>query len=251
MNARHIAAAIALIVAPDPGNLFAQIILRVASPELTYSSSPRGNGMGGAEATIPASDAAGTIANPGQLGLFSLDNLFSASTYTPKTKMLPSLDLPYTMSVSALNAGINLQYLLSLPFNAGIGVGYSRTYVDRGEFLITGPSGPTPIGTAAWNESYENYSAGLGLDYYVRLGIGMNFKQITSRMPGIRGDGTFGELTATPSATDFGILMDIPVPDIVTGVSGMPLSIAKGIDPFLDVSLCYVKLNVGGEVKYA
>jgi hypothetical protein len=160
------------------------------------------------------------------------------------------MNLTYTMTVSALNAGVNLKDLLSLPFDAGIGVGYSRTFVDLGQFVITGSSGPTPIAQVDMNDTYENYSVGVGIGYTVRLGIGMNFKKITSLMPGIGTEAAPAVFTATPSATDFGILLDIPVPAIVSALSGAPLSIAKGIDPFLDISACYVRSNVGGDVKY-
>lgn len=89
------------------------------------------------------------------------------------------------MTASALNAGVNLKDLFSLPFSAGLGIGYSRIFVDWGEIFITSSSSPQVIGSAAMNDTYENFSVGLGLEYVVRLGIGMNFKKITSRLPAI------------------------------------------------------------------
>ena len=239
----------------SPGTLLAQTLSSVATPALTFSSSPRGNGMGGVEATIPSSDAAATIANPGQLGLFSLENFFNASTYLPKTELLPRMftypvDITHTMTVSALNAGINLTNLLSLPFSAGVGIGYSRTFVDWGEVFLTNSSSPQVIGSVAMNDTYENYSVGLGVEYIVRLGIGMNFKRIASRMPGITPAGGLAAFTATPSATDFGILLDLPLSTIVSKASGTSLSIVNGIDPFLDVAMSYVKSGVGDAVTY-
>lgn len=224
-----------------------------AIPGLSLTTSTHGNGMGGAAATIPLSDPAATIANPAQLGLFSLDNLFSVSTYSPKTEWLPVYAFDPsagpTITVSALNAGINLTDLLSLPFSAGIGIGYSRTFFDLGTFYLTGSNSPQVIASASMNDTYINYSVGLGFECIARLGVGMNFKKITSRMP------TFGfgsyESIATPSATDFGILLDIPITDIVARASAKSLAIAKGIEPFLDISTAYVKSNVGDEVKYA
>lgn len=247
--------AILLALGPGSHTTFAQPLLRAAAPFLTFSSSPRGNGMGGVEATLPSSDAAATIANPGQLGLFGLSNVFSAATYAPKTELWPSVfsapvEMTHTMTVSAINAGVNFKDLVSLPFSAGLSVGYSRTFVDFGEITFTSSAGPTPIGSASLNDTYENFSVGLGVEYVARLGVGMNFKRITSRMPGISPSGQLGEYTATPSATDFGILLVLPVQGMVKEISGSSLSIAKGMDPFLDVSMCYVKSNVGGEVKY-
>jgi hypothetical protein len=221
-----------------------------AVPGLTITTSTQGNGMGGISATLPSSDASGTIANPGQLGLFSLDNVFSASTYSPKTNWIPSgLFGNPSITVSALNAGVNLKDMLSLPFSAGIGIGYSRTLFDLGTFPLFGSNSPQ-VGVPIGNDTYLNYSIGLGLEYVVRLGIGMNFKKITSRLS------TFGlapgsaEVTAAPSATDFGILLNIPIVGIVSKVSRTPLSVLNGIEPFVDMSMGYVKSNVGDEVKY-
>jgi hypothetical protein len=210
--------------------------------------------MGGVEATLPSLDAAAAIANPGQLGLFSLDNLFSVSRYSPKTQLFPRVstypfDITRTMTVTALNAGINLMDLLSLPFSVSLGAGYSRTLVDFGQILFTSSSGPT-VGSAALNDTYEDYSVGLGLEYVVRLGIGMNFKKITSRFPAIGAADEIMEATATPSATDFGVLLDLPVHGIVSGLSGTPLVIGMGMSPFLDLSISYVKSNVGDDVRY-
>ena len=249
------ATAIVLAGCLSAQTLFAQGPGSSATPALTFSTSPRGNGMGGVEATIPSSDAAATIANPGQLGLFSLDNLFNASTFTPETDLLPHMfmspvEITHTMTVSALNAGINLKDLLSLPFSAGLGIGYSRTFVDWGEILLTNSSGPQVIGSVAMNDTYENYSVGLGFEYIARLGIGMNFKKITSRMPGITPAGGLTASTATPSATDFGILLDLPLSAIVSRASGTSFTIARGIEPFLDISMSYVKSNVGDAVTY-
>ncbi len=226
-----------------------------AVPGLTIPTSPWGNGMGGATASLPSLDAASTIANPGQLGLFSLDNLFSASTYTPKTNWAPAIFGGFseepTITTSALNAGLNLKDLLSLPFGASVGFGYSRTYWDLGTITVTNSSSPQPVGVASLNDTYVNYTLGIGLEYVVSLGIGMNFKRITSTMPGVGADGVLREMSATPGATDFGVLLDIPVVEIVSRVLAERLTVTKGIEPFVNLSAAYVKSNVGGNVTYA
>ena len=58
-------AVILSVLGPSQQTLVAQGLAAVATPALTFSTSPRGNGMGGVEATLPSSDAAATIANPG------------------------------------------------------------------------------------------------------------------------------------------------------------------------------------------
>ena len=233
-----------------PQKLIAQPV-STAIPALTITTSTQGNGMGGIAATLPSSDASATIANPGQLGLFSLDNLFSASTYSPKTEWIPSLEFGNpSLMVSALNAGVNLKDMLSLPFSAGIGIGYSRTLLDFGTLSLFGSNGPrvdVPLG----NETYVNYSIGLGLEYVVRLGIGVNFKKITSRLSTFEPGPGPAEVTASPSATDFGILLNIPIVGIVSKLSRTPLSVVNGIEPFVNMSVGYVKSDVGDDVIYS
>jgi hypothetical protein len=150
-----------------------------------------------------------------------------------------------------LNVGINLKDILSLPFSAGIGIGYSRTFSDLGTFSLNGLNSPQMI-VSIGNEEYVNYSVGLGLEYVVRLGVGMNFKEITSRWITLEnGSGPgFSYVTRTPSATDFGILLEIPIEEIVSKASGAPPVKVSGIEPFVNVSMGYVKSNVGDEITY-
>jgi hypothetical protein len=221
---------------------------------LTVTTSPRANGMGGTAATLPSLDPAATIANPGQLGLFSLDNLFSASTFTPKTEWAPALfstpENGFSITTSAMNAGINLKDVLSLPFGASVGFGYSRTYWDLGTWPVFDSYG-NPLGAITMNDTYLQYSVGIGLEYVVRFGIGMNFKRITSRMPTVGPAGQFVDNTITPSATDFGMMINIPLVEVVSRTTGRSYPIAHVIKPFVDFTAVYVKSNVGDMVSYA
>ena len=243
--------ALLLVSVLIPGVVTAQTA--TAAPGLSISSSPFANGMGGTAATLPSPDASATIANPGQLGLFSLDNLLSASTFSPRTDLFPGVSLGQlgaTMTVSAFNVGYNLTDFLSLPFSLGVGLGYSRTYIDYGMLSITATNGSLLEKISAGNDTYVTYSFGLGLEYVARLGIGLNVRKITSHLPVFSFGNPLSEYTATPSATDFGVLLDIPLHAVLSKVSGTSFPIAGKVDPFLDVSMSYVKSNVGGEVTY-
>lgn len=55
-----------------------------AVPFLMIPNSVEGNGMGGIAASLVSDDAISTISNPAQLGIFSMDNFFNASTYTQR-----------------------------------------------------------------------------------------------------------------------------------------------------------------------
>src|SRR5512141_1526261 len=113
------------IVALSSSSLHAQG--ESAVPFLLIHPSPEANGWGNVGTAVVSDNPIATISNPAQLGLFSLDNYFSFSSYTPKTVWLPnfgSTDLTY--NAWATNAGYNLRNALDLPFPVGIGFGYSR-----------------------------------------------------------------------------------------------------------------------------
>jgi len=222
-----------------------------AVPFLLIGSAPEGNGMGGTSATQPTQDALATISNPGQLGVFALSNVFSASTYTPRTKWLPQFNIPdLTYGTTAVNIGYNFSDLLSLPFSLSAGVGYSRVHIDLGTFTLTSSSGPTPIGTFTSDETSQSLCAAVGLEYYVRIGIGMNIKRIESNLAPIGTEAEQGSGSAHASATDFGVLLDVPITRIASDLAGISFDIAPNTAPFLDLSFGYVKANVGDKVVY-
>jgi hypothetical protein len=222
-----------------------------AVPFLQITPSPEGNGMGGISASQRTDDAFATIANPGQLGLFGLTNLFNASTYTPRTNWMPQFHISgLTYGVTALNAGYNFRDILSLPFDLSAGIGYSRVSLDLGTFVVTSPSGPAGIGSFEAKEHCDSYSFGIGFDYCVRLGIGFNFKNIESHLSPVGTEQEEGAGSGSASARDFGLLLEVPIVELFTDLSGTSLEIAPRVFPFLDLSLGYVRANVGDEISY-
>ena len=222
-----------------------------AVPFLLVPPAPEGLGMGRGSVSLPTTDAIATVVNPGQLGLFSLTNLFNAGTYVPRSNWLPQYQIAgLSYGVTALNAGYNFRSLLSLPFDLSVGLGYSRVSLDLGTFALTSSSGPSVIGTFNSSEYSDNYSLGIGLDYYIRFGLGFNFKKIVSELGPVGTEQEKGTATGKSSATDFGILLDVPILQIASEVSGASLEIAPGITPFLDVSMGFVKANIGEEISY-
>ncbi len=223
-----------------------------AVPFMRITTSPEGNGMGGISASQPTNDAFAPIANPGQLGLFSLTKFFNASTYAPRTNWLPAYNISgLTYGATAFNAGYNFRELLSLPFDLSAGIGYSRVSLDLGTFMVTGPSDPAGTGSSfEAKEHYDSYSVAIGFDYYVRLGLGTNFKKIESQLSPIGTEQGQGSGTATAGATDFGLLLEVPVIELISVISETPLEVAPRIVPFLDLSFGYVNANVGDEMSY-
>jgi hypothetical protein len=222
-----------------------------AVPFLLISPAPEGNGMGGTSATQPTQDALATISNPGQLGIFTLSSVFGASTYTPRTDWLPQLNISgLTYGTTAVNIGYNFRDLLSLPFSLSAGVGYSRVRVDLGTFTLTSSSGPTPIAAFTSDETSQSICTAIGFEYYIRMGIGMNFKRIESNLSPIGSEQEQGSGSAHSSATDFGIFLDVPIARIASDLAGTTFDIAPNTAPFLDLSFGYVKANVGDKMVY-
>lgn len=196
--------------------------------------------MGGTTASTPTDDALATISNPGQLGLFSLNNGFNAEKYAPKTQWLPELAIPgITYYSEAANVGANIGRLCGLPFSLSAGFGYSRIDFQLGDFVEMDESA-TIIARYHAFETSDNYSAGLGFEYYVKVGIGWNFKKITSNLSD----------TAKVKATDFGVLVDVPLVKIVSALTGFDYEIIPKVRPSLDISFADVTSNVGGSVVY-
>jgi hypothetical protein len=221
-----------------PSSSFAQGSSAV--PFLLISSSPEGNGMGGTAASTPSDDALATISNPGQLGLFSLNNGFNAEKYSPKTQWLPGFaPAGLTYYSEAANVGANVGKLCGLPFSLSAGFGYSHIDFDLGDFVITDETANI-LGQYHAFETSDNYSAGLGFEYYVKVGLGWNFKKITSNL----------NETAKVNATDFGVLVDAPVMKIVSAFTGKDYEIVPNVRPLLDLSFADVTSNVGGSVVY-
>ena len=222
-----------------------------AVPFILITSSVDGNGMAGISATVPSEVATAPIANPGQLGLFSLRNLFSGTLYPSKTDWLPEVNVKgLTYNTFGVSAGYNLQNLVSLPFPVSIGLGYSRIRLDLGRFTVTGPSGPTPIGTFDSYETSDQFTTGIGLEYIVQVGIGFTTKRIVSSLTPAGTEVGQGTGEARVWASDFGVLVKAPLVDVASALAGGRPELLSGLEPMADLSFGYVDGNEGKEVRY-
>lgn len=223
-----------------------------AVPFLMIPNSVEGNGMGGIAASLVSDDAISTISNPAQLGIFSMDNFFNASTYTPKTPWLPGIDDGISLDATAFNAGMNLRNCLNLPAPISFGIGYSQVYFDLGNFEYTSSSSPQVITTYHAHERCDNLSFGIGIDYKVRLSLGYSFKWIDSELGPIFGgpDTIAGNAIAKLPAHDYGAILQIPVVELVSDAVETPIEINDKVAPMLDLTFGCARRNIGGEVNY-
>lgn len=217
----------------------------VSIPVMDIPTSADANGMGNISASLPSDNATATIANPAQLGMFSLDGFLNASTYVTKT---PWLSLPnftdFTLNASAANIGINPGKFFDIPFHCSVGAGYSRVFLDLktispvwyGVFLYPGE----------WWEKQDDYTIGVGVDWFVKLGLGYNFKTENSEEPTPDSSGLFQSAGYKVSAHDYGMMVQIPVVDIASRFAEQPIMLFPQLQPVFDLNLGYARRNIGG-----
>jgi hypothetical protein len=222
-----------------------------AVPFLLIAPAPTTNGWGGVCTAVASDDPIATYVNPGQLGLFSQNAYFAASTYAPKTQWLPRYGIAdLTYNAGAVNAGVNLEKTFGLRLPLSFGVGYSRVYLTLGTFAVTNPNSPQPTGRFESWEKSECFSMGTGLDYYVRLGVGVNFETFASHLSSIGTEAEAATGIADGSATDIGVLLEVPIIDIVGKAKGAPVTLGHGISPLANVSVGYAYQNHGSSITY-
>ncbi len=195
----------------------------------TVTSPIDASGMAGCAVALPSLEPASTLSNPGQLGFFSLGHSFGISTSRNYAGW--GADIPFNSNrTTALNLGVNLDSLMSLPFPVSLGIGYSQTALD---FLQT-----------------QNFSVGLGIDYYVRLGVGLTFRRYTSGELVLFEDRYNGPVSRgleviDGSGTDAGLLLAVPVTTILRSLTGCKLEPLPGLRPALDISAGYAETFSG------
>ena len=231
-----------------PYNLYSQG--ESALPFLLITSSPEGNGMAGISASVLTDNAMASIANPGQLGLQSLTNFLSASTYAPKTQWLPAFQVSdLTYLASSVNVGVNLRRVIPLPIPISVGLGYSHVFLNLGKFVET-VGDPTPGTTYDTYEQSDGYTLGLGVDYFIRAGIGFTAKNVKSILGPPSSAIRVG--TAEVSTTDFGTIVQVPTVAIISKLHGGPVTLFPNVEPIFDITLGYARSNLGDkDVEYS
>jgi hypothetical protein len=214
-----------------------------AVPFLLIYPSPDANGWGNVGTAVISDNPISTIANPAQLGIFSLSHYFSASSYAPKTNWLPVFGLSdLTYSVWAVQGGYDISKELSLPFPISVGAAYSRIDLNLGEFERRDANN-TYLGTFESHEYSENISVAIGVDYFVKAGIGWNFKSIRSVLASVGPQVDGGEAKA--SATDFGLMIQAPLFDILKKAGTEQINLSTDIEPLFNLTFGYASSNLG------
>jgi hypothetical protein len=204
-----------------------------AVPFLLLNPSPSLSAMGTTGAALPTEDPFGFLWNPAQLGYISQTNNLSFIFYPTKmelSRMYPDVQL----KAIAFNAGYNFKDLIGFPLSFGFG--YSNPELD--------------YGVLGGNDSYNAYSFGLGVDYYVQLSIGYTIKDVTSILSDQPTGEEQGSGKAETTVKDFGILLNIPILKLIDDKTKVQLDEKLFAKPIFNFSLGYSKSNIGDEIYY-
>ncbi|MCL5020504.1 MAG: hypothetical protein M1339_02325 [Bacteroidetes bacterium] len=202
---------------------------------LNNPTSARVLGMGGVGTALISDNAAATLDNPAQLGIFSLDGLFNANTDFHNSFGQGGFRPDNSFDVNALNVGLALNRIWKgLPLKAGAGIGYSNMNGTATQKFVNG--GPIIGGTES--NTSNAVSLGVGLDYLIRFSLGFSYKWVTQRY----------EFQGSPTINtdeDLGAIAQIPISKLIAGPQkeGMSNNTAKLL---YDVTVGYAMRNLSG-----
>ena len=212
-------------------------------PFLLISPSTEANGMGGIMGSGTPTSSSSMMSNPAQLGMMSREYTFSSDFYRTHTLWLPSFNLSdlWFNSFSAMY-GQQLDEVTSL--KPSIGFGFSRVYLNLGEFVRTDERG-NELGRFVGYEYSNNYTLGGSVDFGIQSAFGITVKQIVSHLSVLGTAGEAGNGEARIAAMDIGIAFKAPLYDLLFGKKS-----DAAIFPFTDISLAYALNNLGGNISY-
>ncbi len=219
--------------------LFAQY---PAAWSLYFNPSPKSNGLGMTGTSLPSDEPFAFYYNPAQLGYSSQSNYFSLEFYPSNIRYF-NTDF-YSYRNTAVSFGYNFKDLLNgFNFSAGFGYIYS-------EFSSPSYFAVSPIAQTGNFDKLSSYALGIGINYYIQLSAGINFKQISSASNWSFGpEASYGN--ADLSAIDYGLLLYVPILKLLAPKYSFSLGNYLSIYPNLNISLGYAKLNYGGDVHYS
>ena len=206
---------------------FATTVQSEAQVSLYPQVSAETNGMGGAGVSFVSDNALATIANPAELGLFSLDGVLSAS-YMP--------DVPAQLNAFAIDGGVTLnRYWRALPIKFSVGLGYSNldySYPEPGENL-TG---------SLQTDATHAVTFALGVDCTVRLGFGYTLKWVNTK-----GVDAYYNSTYAP---DWGAMLQVPITRLVSQTNRHLVRFASNLTPLFNITFGYSERNVANYMPY-
>ncbi len=203
-------------------------------PYLNYPISAFSLGMGGVGVAVVSDNAAATLGNPAQLGIFSLSKSVNASTDF-HSAFIP--EYPYRHSSFDLSA-FNLGFVIdsgrtSFPIRISAGLGYSN--ITSKYTLFTSSPMPDWVGIEASNA----ISVSIGLDYLVKVGLGFTLNW--THFPQL-----YGNDFTTQTGKSFGAIAQVPLSQLLNVDSASQKEQGNELMPFYSFTIGYAMRNLSG-----
>lgn len=203
-------------------------------------------GAGNIGAAKANNDPIGYYLNPAILGYTSQSNHASIFFMPSKTEWIPDLSHDITLNTIGFNVGYNLENF-NIPISVGFGYMHDKlsyempiyssdTYPDRSQIQT---------GVSESYDSFDNFSFGIGIDYYVLFNLGLSIKSFESTLS----DGSVTE-SANGVALDYGAMLITPISKLFFNSVKFDLSNNTIIKPLVNFTVGYSLSNVGDDVVY-
>jgi hypothetical protein len=174
-----------------------------ASPTfLNIVSSTRANGMGACAIDLVNEESA--LYNPGGVGLYHLSRTI-AFAWPQSTKWLPTFTDDLRLKSYTISAGMSSQRLHwgeDPLLNVSLAFAYSLLELD-----YRPPSMDYTSSERRLNDRADCYTAALGVDYLIRVGIGYTYKRITEDIT----DPYYYNSSFKANGEDVGITVELPL----------------------------------------
>lgn len=182
---------------------------------LRIPTSARANGIGGA--AINLVDEESSISNPGALGLFHLNHAisFSAPDNTPwLEKLADDISLKAFSFSAGLPATLSGDNAVS-PFRLAFAGAFSRVSLNFGRIVRTDAVGNF-VGFVEPEDKVESFSIGIGAEYFLRLGVGLTYQDVTSSGSNIGAGLEVVSEEAQANAGVIGVILEAPLSSILS-----------------------------------
>ena len=214
-------------------------------PITTVQQSPMLLGAGQTGAALPNNDVLGFYYNPAILG-YSAQNNHVAFSFMPTSTEWGTL---HYSDLTFNNFGLNLGYnLRESKFNLPVTIGFGllRNKFSYGKFNNNENDD--------YYDSFNTYSLGIGLNYFLNFYFGLSLKTFHSEILGFSpthyNDATQRKYEADGTLLDYGLLVIFPISKIFLQKKNFYISEKSILKPVANFSIGYSLSNYGDEFYY-
>ncbi len=123
--------------------------------------------------------------------------------------------------------------------------------MDYGTFYRTGSNSPEIIGEFNSYDSYDVYSLGIGIDYYLLFNLGMSIKPFDSNLSDSPTENEHGYGKVEGTAYDYGTMIIAPISKLLFDDTKYEFCETSYIKPVVNFTLGYAITNIGDEISYS